>query len=157
MWIVKVALDLRSRTGLINPRMQRRPRARPAPMRGSWRIQRKGPIYETGSTTGLIYPRMSSDCQGVEGRVSEARHAAVRTSPRPHLAFIAGTGTLVGKLVKRMVIEHTYRRDLPYPLAPPEIEFGTGSALLRLAPELHCMDWNDALVTPRRCCGSKVL
>jgi hypothetical protein len=36
-----------------------------------------------------------------------------------------------------------------------EIAFGVGTLLLRLAPEVHCMDWDDALVTPRRCCRSK--
>jgi hypothetical protein len=38
-----------------------------------------------------------------------------------------------------------------------EIAFGAGTALLRLAQEVHCMDWNDAQVTPRRCCSSKVI
>jgi hypothetical protein len=45
-----------------------------------------------------------------------------------------GTGTLMGKLVKRMAIEHTYRRDLP--LKGPEIAFGTGSALYGLETTL---------------------
>jgi hypothetical protein len=83
---------------------------------------------------------------GVEGRVSEARHAAIRTSPRLHVAFIVGTTILTGKLVTRMVIAHTYRRV-------PDI-FPLQDLKLRLAPEVHCMDWNDALVTPRRCCRS---
>jgi len=57
----------------------------------------------------------------------------------PHLAFVTGTRKLMSKLVKRMVIEHTYRRDLPCALAGSESEFGAGSALLRLAREVHCV------------------
>jgi hypothetical protein len=33
---------------------------------------------------------------------------------------------------KNGYIERAYRRDLPYPLAGPEIAFGTGSALYGL-------------------------
>jgi hypothetical protein len=35
---------------------------------------------------------------GCRRQVSEARHAAVRTSPRQHVAFIIDTGTFMGKL-----------------------------------------------------------
>jgi len=44
---------------------------------------------------------MSNGRQGVQGRVSEARHTLLSGLRLAHVAFIIGTGTLMGKLVTK--------------------------------------------------------